>query len=97
MIDSRAGNGKHRGAQRIIVRVDHWRPPKQFAEWIKAFSVRGLSLSIGVERKTIYEWLRGIKAPRPENAHAMIKLSRHDPKRAGLLSFEDIYGDPGDP
>jgi len=75
-----------------LVRVNRWQPTVKFSAWVHAFTVYALHRSIQVERKTIYSWLNGIRAPREDNARAILLLSRRYPKKVGALTYEDIYG-----
>jgi len=91
-----AGKKRRRHERGPSVQVPRWRPGKKLSAWIKGYSIMALAESIRVDRRQIQRWLRGDAAPLRDNAAAMILLSQHCPKDVGSLTYEDIYGSPGD-
>ncbi len=79
------------------MRVPRWRPSKRFTAWVRAYGLYGIEKAIGVTRWAVRQWLKGECAPREDNARAIMLLSQQFPKDVGPLTYEDIYGNPGDP
>ena len=56
----------------------------KFHEWIKARGVEKLARRIGVNRSTVYRWLRG-SVPDPEPLQVLLRLAR------GKFKLSDVY------
>lgn len=56
----------------------------KFHEWIKKRGPENIALRVGVDRSTVYRWLRG-SVPKPDHLAVLLRLAR------GKFKLSDVY------
>lgn len=55
----------------------------KFGKWLEAETALKVSQMLGISRNAVYNWMLGVRQPRPEVAHRIIAISD--------LTLDDIY------
>ena len=63
----------------------------------RRYSDEEIGAVLGVTKQRVQQIVERALWKLRRNARARMLLSKHEPERAGALSYEDIYGEPGEP